>query len=172
MDDEEQILPMDFSNPLAWWNTWLAMAAEWQAQWLQAWLGGGLLANARGPLPGLSAGRPTVPLLWDPGFFLPRVDARVTPVATGNGDDAARVSMMIRLPRFGCVGPADVLAVEAFVARRPDPGVLPDAAHPQAVLAPPASASPASVAPGEAATVKAVAAGKARGRATAAKKKG
>lgn len=126
--------------PALWpaWTGWMA----WVYQWQQAWTG------ALTAWPGLSGVRPTLPLLWDPGFLMPRVDARITPVVSEEGSEAARVSMMMRMPRYGCVGPADLVAVEAFIARRPDPAALVEAAHPAQTVAPlpPASVVPAKVA--------------------------
>lgn len=118
--------PFDMFSPWPWWNGWLGWISQWQGAWFQA-LGG---------LAGVSGARPTLPMLWDPGFLMPRIDARITPVVSEEGNEAARVSMMMRLPRFGCVGPADLVAVEAFVARRPDPTALNDLAHPSQSVTP------------------------------------
>lgn len=108
------------------WSGWLAWWSEWQRTWM----------GAMGAWPGLNGVRPTLPLLWDPGFLMPRVDARITPVVSDAGNEAARVSMTLRMPRYGCLGPADLVAVEAFVARRPDPAVLGETVHPVQAVAP------------------------------------
>lgn len=114
--------------PAPWsaWSGWMA----WVAQWQQAWM------SVLGAWPGLNGVRPTLPLLWDPGFLMPRVDARITPVTSDEGREAARLSMMMRMPRFGCLGPADLVAVEAFIARRPDPAALVEALHPVQAVPP------------------------------------
>lgn len=118
--------PLDMFSPWPWWSGWLAWVSQWQGAWLKAF----------GGLAGVSGSRPTLPMLWDPAFLMPRVDARITPVVSDDGNEAARVSMMMRLPRFGCLGPADLVAVEAFVARRPDPAALSDVVHPSQSLTP------------------------------------
>lgn len=110
----------ELAGPWQWWSPWVELMTRWQAAWL----------SALGAWPGVNGTRPTLPLLWDPGLLMPRVDARITPVVSEQGNEAARVSMLVRMPRFGCVGPADLVAVEAFVARRPDPGLLPAEVHP------------------------------------------
>lgn len=113
----------------AFWPAWSGWM-DWMVQWQRAWSG------TWAAWPGLNGVRPTLPLLWDPGFLMPRVDARITPVASEEGSEAARVSMMMRVPRYGCLGPADLVAVEAFIARRPDPAALSELAHPAQAVAP------------------------------------
>ncbi|MDD5296892.1 MAG: hypothetical protein PHU46_08270 [Rhodocyclaceae bacterium] len=93
-------------SPLALMQGWWQMGAEMQKNWLGLWQ------------QGMAAGLPAA--AWMPGG-LPKVEARITPLETRGAlagmDAAARVSLRMAMP--GCLGPAEMLLVEAVVARAP-----------------------------------------------------
>lgn len=104
------------------WGLWRA-GFEWMSAWQRLWL-----AAMSGQVPG---GLP-VPLMQPgalPGPFssevlkalLPQVDVQVERVPTegalAGADEAARVSLRMRMPTPGFSGPAEWVMVEALVAR-------------------------------------------------------
>ncbi len=105
------------------------MGAEMQKNWLSLWQQGlsAGMSNRAGlsGQPGMS-GLPLSPwMLANPlaanplAGMMPKVDAHITPLETrgplAGAKNAARLSLRVAMP--GCLGPAEMLLVEAVVAR-------------------------------------------------------
>lgn len=104
----------------AWpWQFWSEAAAQWMRAWTGLWAG-----NAPQWLPADSGpAQGPLPMTW-----WPQVEATITPLQSGEGTEAVRLSMRLRIPG------EEAVAVEAVVARGGDfprlfpvePEALPD----------------------------------------------
>ena len=99
---------MQAMNP--YWQFWGDMQRQWWSLWQQGLPSGMPITG----LPDMGAMWPQ----WPTAAWWPQVDAQITPVASSaDGSEAARVSMRVSMP--GCLGPAEMLLIEALVARAP-----------------------------------------------------
>ncbi len=93
-----------------YWQFW----GDMQRQWLGLWQQGLPSAAPMAGLPDMAALWPQ----WPTAAWWPKVDAQITPVpSSADGGEAARVSMRVSMP--GCLGPAEMVLIEALVARAP-----------------------------------------------------
>lgn len=100
-----------------WWQMWAEMQKNWLGLWQQGMAAG---MSGMASLPG-ATGMSMAPWLAAGPLsgMMPQVDARITPLETKGSlagtEDAARISLRMAMP--GCMGPAEMLLVEAVVAR-------------------------------------------------------
>lgn len=87
------------------WSGWVEWIVQWQQAWASVWLA----------WPGARGVRSPAPLFWRSGVAVPVTEDRRGPVAGDASAEAPRVPAMMRLPRLGCVGPADLDGMAAFV---------------------------------------------------------
>jgi len=105
-------------SPIALWQANLQMMSNLQQTWLQMVMPGkeamegGLM---KGPW---SATQPILTALMP---FMPRIEATITPLKKEGGlagaDDASRVTMRLTMPGLGGQNSAEILLVDAVVAR-------------------------------------------------------
>lgn len=94
--------------PMSAWSSWMGMLTQWQRAWMDVWF----------TWPGLNGMQPKVPGVWQssasmtrPAAQAPSIDGEQIPVAT-------QASATVRMPRLGCVGPADLADLESVIAPR------------------------------------------------------
>ena len=116
-------------SPMALWQHYWEPWASWQQFVMRQWMSGMPLLWQQGAA-SVPADLPAWPNPWAVSGLeaftklygaLPRVAAQITPLETtgplAGAAEAARLSMRIAMP--GCLGPAEMLLVEAVVARAP-----------------------------------------------------
>lgn len=100
--------PWSAWTPMSAWSSWMGMLTQWQRAWMDVWF----------TWPGLNGMQPKVPDAWKfsasmtrPAARAPSIDGEQIPVAT-------QASATVRMPRLGCVGPADLAGLESVIAPR------------------------------------------------------
>lgn len=115
-----------------WWRMWGEAQMNWFSMWQKAVTGGMTGLPSWPGLAGKGLPYPPANLAALMAGFMPQVNARITPLETkgplSGAAEAARLSMRMSLPS-GCLGPAEMMMVEAIIARAPaDAPLLKDAA--------------------------------------------